>query len=134
MISENNLLLRALTLNAVFSGVSAILMFIAGGWLAEQFALGNPFAVYVIAGGLTVFALQLANIVRTKNIRTWEITSIIGGDIAWVAMSVVIVVLYHRTITTTALVLLDIAAVAVLIFAILQIWGLRQYRNRDARQ
>ena len=59
MISDNNLLLRALTLNAIFSGFSALLMFISGGWLAEQFALESAVPIYAIAGFLAVFALQL---------------------------------------------------------------------------
>ncbi len=133
MISDNNLLLRALTVNAIFSGFSALLMFIAGGWLAAQFALSSAIPVYVIAGFLAVFAFQLTNIVRTRNIRTWEITSIISGDIAWVVASVAITVLYYRTITPTALILVDVVAVVVLFFAIMQIRGLKQYRKLDVQ-
>ena len=133
MITDNNLLLRALTLNAIFSGFSALLMFIAGGWLAAQFALGSAIPIYVIAGFLAVFALQLTNIVRTRNIRTWEITSIISGDIAWVVASVAITVLYYQTITPTALILVDVVAVAVLFFAVMQIRGLKQYRMLEVQ-
>ena len=61
-----------------------------------------------------VFALQLWNIVRTRQVRTWEIVSVIIGDLTWVAGS---------------LVLVDLVALAVLIFAILQIRGLRQFRT-----
>ena len=131
MITDNNLLLRALTLNAIFSGFSALLMFIGGGWLTAQFALSSAIPIYVIAGSLAVFALQLTNIVRTKNIRTWEITGIISGDIAWVVTSVVISILYYRTITPTALILVDVVAVAVLFFAVMQIRGLNQYRKME---
>jgi hypothetical protein len=131
MITDNNLLLRALTLNAIFSGSSALLMFIGGGWLAAQFVLGSAIPIYVIAGFLAVFALHLTNIVRTKNIRTWEITSIISGDIAWVVTSVAITILYYRTITPTALILVDVVAVAVLFFAVMQIRGLNQYRKME---
>ena len=132
MISDNNLLLRALTLNAMFSGFSAVLMFIGGPWLAEQFGLSSVIPVYVVAGFLAVFAIQLGNIVRTKNIRSWEIKSIISGDIAWVVASVAIITLYYQVITPTALILLDIAAVAVLFFAVMQVRGLRQYRKLEA--
>ncbi len=129
MISDNKLLLRALTLNAVFSGFSALLMFVAGGWLAAQFALNSPIPIYAIAGFLAVFALQLGNIVRTKKIRTWEIKSIISGDLAWVTGSVALIALYYQSITAAGLMLVDIVAVAVLFFAILQIRGLKQYRR-----
>ena len=133
MISDNSLLLRALTLNAMFSGFSALFMFISGGWLAAQFGLSNAVPIYVAAGFLGVFALQLINIVRSKNIRTWEIKGIISGDIAWVAASVAIIILYYQSITPTALILLDVVAVAVLCFAIMQIRGLQQYRKLEAR-
>ena len=131
MISDNNLLLRALTLNAMFSGFSAVLMFIAGAWLAEQFGLSSVIPVYVVAGFLAVFAVQLGNIVRTKNIRSWEIKSIISGDIAWVVASVAIITLYYQVITPTAVILLDIAAVAVFFFAVMQVRGLAQYRKLE---
>ena len=133
MISDNNLLLRALTLNAMFSGFSALMMFIAGPWLAAQFGLSSVLPVYAVAGFLAVFTTQLGNIVRTKNIRTWEIKSIIGGDIAWVVASVAIITLYYQTITPTALILIDTVAVAVLFFAIMQIRGLREFRKLEAQ-
>ena len=133
MISDNNLLLRALTVNAIFSGISALLMFIAGGWLAAQFARSSAIPIYVIAGFLAVFALQLTNIVRTRIIRTWEISSIISGDIAWVVASVAITVLYYRTMAPTALILVGVVAVAVLFFAVMQIRGLKQYRKLEVQ-
>jgi hypothetical protein len=126
MMSDNNLLLRALTMNAFFSGFSALFMFISGSWLAQQFALSGAIPIYAVAGFLAVFALNLANIVRTRNIRSWEIKSIISGDLAWVVATVAIIILYYQTITPTALILLDVVAVAVLFFAIQQIRGLRQ--------
>ena len=129
MMSDNNLLLRALTMNAIFSGFSALFMFISGSWLEQQFALSGAIPIYAVAGFLAVFAINLANIVRTRNIRSWEIKGIISGDIAWVAVSVAIIILYYQTITPTALILLDVVAVAVLFFAIQQIRGLRQFRQ-----
>ena len=132
MISDNHLLLRALTLNAMFSGFSALLMLVGGRWLAAQFALGSATPIYAIAAFLAAFAFQLGNIVRTKNIRTWEIKGIISGDIAWIVASVAIIIVYYQSITPAALLLVDIAAVAVLFLAVMQIRGLRQYRQLQA--
>ena len=128
-MSDNNLLLRALTMNAIFSGFSALFMFISGSWLAQQFALSGAIPIYAVAGFLAIFAINLANIVRTRNIRSWEIKSIISGDIAWVAASVAVIILYYQAITPTAVILLDVVAVAVLFFAIQQIRGLKQLRQ-----
>ena len=128
-MSDNNSLLRALTLNAAFSGFSALGMLLSGPWIAEQLGLTHVLPVYIVAGCLVLFALQLANIVRTRTIRTWEIAGIICGDIAWVVASVVVVGFFYESLTPSGLMLLDVVAFAVLLFAILQIRGLREYRR-----
>jgi len=128
------LLFRALTLNGLFSGFSALFMFIASGWLAAQLGLASPVAIYVVGGGLALFALQLVNIVRTREIRIWEITGIIGGDIAWVIASIIGMALYHGSMTRTGLLLVDIVAALVLLFAIMQMLGLKQYLQQTGRQ
>lgn len=127
-MSKQHPLIRALRMNAVFSGVSALLMFAAANWLAPQLGLADATPVYVVAGLLTVFAIQLAIIVRTRKIRFPEVAAIIGGDLIWVVASIVLVALYYESITTTGLMLIDVVAIAVLTFAVLQIRGLRAYR------
>lgn len=129
MTPNDKLLLRALKLNAMFSGSSALCMIVADSWLTEQFALHNAIPIYFIAGLLAVFGIQLTNIVRTKKIRTWEVTAIIIADIAWVVASAALLVLFYKTITPTAVVLVDLVAVAVMVFAVMQIRGLKQYRE-----
>jgi hypothetical protein len=129
MVRANYLLFKALSLNAAFSAGCALIMLVAGGWLAEQFALESGVPIYAIAGFLVVFALQLGNIVRTGMIRIWEIKGIISGDIAWVIASMILIILYYQTFTAAGLMLLDVVAVVVLVFAILQIRGLRQLRR-----
>ncbi|MFQ6006769.1 MAG: hypothetical protein ACE5OQ_14855 [Woeseia sp.] len=130
---NKRLILSVLSINAVFSAASALLMFAAGGWLAQQLGIDSAVPVYVVAGFLAVFALQLGNIVRIRRIRTWEIAGIISGDIAWVIASHVLAGLYYRSISATGLMFIDIVAVAVLFFAIQQIRGLRAYRRTAGR-
>ena len=127
-MSNTNLLLRALRMNAIFSAASAILLIPAGTWVAAQLGLPNAIPVYVTSGILAVFALQLGNIVRTREIRSWEIASIIGADIAWVAGSLVLVALFYRSMSTAGLLLVDLVAIAVLFFAIQQLRGLKAFR------
>jgi len=129
MKTNNTLLLRGLTFNAVFSTVSALAMLVAADWVAAQIGLPGPANVYAVAIFLVFFAAQLGNIVRTGTIRTWEIVAIITGDLMWVAGSVVLGVLYYRSFTITGAVLVDVIAVAILVFAIMQIRGLREYRR-----
>lgn len=127
-MSGNSLLLRALRMNAIFSAISALIMLSAGGWIAAQLGLGGATVIYIVAGMLLLFALQLGNIVRTDKIRRWEIISIIGGDIAWILGSAVFIALFYRSMTTTGLWLVDSVAVVVLYFAVQQIRGLQALR------
>ena len=118
-------LLGALRLNAWFSGLSALFMFVAAPWVVVQLGLPGPASVYVVAGLLLLFALQLANIVRTGEIRAAEVIGIIGGDLAWVVGTIVLVALFYPALTAAGLILVDVVALAVLFFAIQQIRGLR---------
>ena len=128
-MSKDPLLLRTLRGNAVFSGCSSLLLLSAAPWIATQLGLQRTMPVYVTAGVLALFALQLANIVRSRQIRTLEIAGIIGGDIAWVLGSAVLVALFYSSMTTLGVLLVDVVALAVLFFAIQQIRGLRTLRE-----
>ena len=125
----SDLLMRGLKMNAVFSGLSAVAMLLAANWVAEQVGLPGPANVYAVAVFLLFFAAQLGNIVRTQEIRTWEIVAIIIGDLMWVAGSVVLGILYVQSFSTIGAVLVDVVALAVLIFAVMQIRGLREFRR-----
>ena len=129
MKPASDLLMRGLKLNAIFSALSAIAMLLAANWLAGQVGLPGPANVYAVAVFLLFFAAQLGNIVRTGKIRSWEIVGIIVGDFLWVAGSVVLGAAYFRSFSTIGALLVDAAAIAVLIFAIMQIRGLREHRR-----
>ncbi len=131
-MSETPLLLRALRWNALFSGLSAASLLLAANWVAAQLGLGSSLPVYVVATFLAVFSLQLANIVRSGRIRRWEVSAIIGGDVAWVLGSIVLVALFYRSLTDTGLILVDLVAMAVLFFAVQQVRGLRAWRDGEA--
>jgi hypothetical protein len=128
-MSKEHTLIRALRVNAIFSGVSALFLFAAASWLAAQLGLADATPVYIVAALLTIFAIQLSAIVRSRKIRIHEVAGIIGGDLAWVVASIVLVALYYESITTTGLMLIDVVTIAVLTFAVLQIRGLRAYRR-----
>ena len=122
---NDQILLRALSLNSLFSGMSGVCMFLAGDWIAAQLGLPATLPVYVTGCFLLIFSLQLANIVRTRVIRTWEIMALIGGDLAWVAASIVLVAMFFESLTTAGLLLVDLVAVVVLVFAIQQFRGVK---------
>ena len=70
MMSDNNKLIRALRMNAVFSAFCTLAMLLFGNWIAIQLGLPDAVQIYVLAGILLLFVLQLANIVRSRVIRT----------------------------------------------------------------
>jgi len=121
-------LLNALRANAFFSRISALLMFLFADWIALQLGLAGTLSVYVVAGFLALFSIQLFSIVKSRKIKKAEILGIIGGDLAWVIGSVVLVAIYYTNLTISGLVVVDMVALAVLTFAIAQIRGLNHYR------
>ena len=124
-MQNSNMLIRALRANALFSAGSAIAMLLAADWLARNLGFGGTAYVVVVAAGLLVFALQLGNIVRTREIRRWEILAIITADFGWVLGSGVLAVIFFDTISRAGLILIDIVAVVVLYLAVQQLIGLR---------
>lgn len=119
-------ILTAIKMNAAFSTISALTLFAVADWIAVQLGSSDPTPVYSIAVVLTLFSLQLWNIVRTRNVRRWEITAIIVADLGWVAASIVMVAMYYRSLTFTGLLLVDVVAFAVAFFAVMQIRGLKR--------
>ena len=128
MNKNSTLLLNALKANASFSGVSALLMFLFADWIASQLGLAGTLSIYVVAGFLVLFSIQLFSIVKSRKIKQAEILGIIGGDLAWVIASIVLVTIYYSNLTISGLVVVDVVALAVLAFAIAQIRGLNRYR------
>jgi hypothetical protein len=128
MMSDNNRLIRALRMNAVFSAFCTLAMLMFANWIAQQLGLPDAVQIYVLAGILALFVVQLGNIVRSRIIRTWEVTAIIGADLLWVAGSFLTVVIYYDLFTPAGLVMVDVVAFAVLFFAVQQIRGLVEFR------
>lgn len=57
-MANSHVLIRALKLNAIFSGTSALMLLLAGPWVAAQLGLASAAPVYAVAGVLAVFALR----------------------------------------------------------------------------
>ncbi len=128
-MTRDHLLLRALRMNAYFSGISGLLLLSAAPWITAQLGLADSLPVYAVGVLLGLFALQLARIVRSRDIKTLEIVGIIGGDIAWVLASAILIALFYRSMTAAGILLVDAVALVVLFFAIQQIRGLRALRE-----
>jgi len=58
MNADKRPLLQALRLNALFSGTSALLMFLSAGWIAAQLGLDSALPVDAVAIAVLFFAIR----------------------------------------------------------------------------
>jgi hypothetical protein len=115
----------ALTINAVFSGLSGSCLILFNNRFQEWFEARN-FQFYPLGIGLIIFAgMVFYSTVKHLNNRG-KIIGIILADILWVVSSLIIVALRPFDISTLGYAIIGIVAIIVLTFAILQNVGLRR--------
>jgi hypothetical protein len=125
-----NLLTTTLTANAVFSGLSGLVLTIGARPTSEW--LGIPTWISVAVGlGLMVFSAQVA--MTARNPQPPAVRMVIAGDAAWVVIATGLIVFFPESMSTAGLVALGIVTVGVTTFAVLQWLGLRiATRSEDA--
>ena len=128
-MSESTGLRKAIRINAIFTTICVAFLMFGARWLAPHLGLHGVGWLYALATGLALFVIQLVGILRSDRIRQWEIRTIIGADIAWVLGSLFLVVNYFEQLSTVGLLLIDLVAVAVLAFAVMQYRGLKAYES-----
>jgi len=121
---------RALTANAVFSGVSGLALATLAPFWAEVLLQSPPVwlspALQVLGGGLVSFAAVLVWLAAAPE-RTARWTQlVIWADLAWIAMTVVLLVILWAQFTGAGVTLLIAAAGVVGVFGMLQQRGLRR--------
>lgn len=121
---------RALTANAVYSGVSGLALATLAPFWAEVLLQSPPVwlspALQVLGGGLVGFAAVLVWIAAAAE-RTARWTQlVIWADLAWIAMTVVLLVILWAQFTGAGVTLLIAAAGVVGVFGMLQQRGLRR--------
>lgn len=123
--SDNaTLLRRALRGNAAFSTASGLAFVAASGPIAATIGLEQPIVLIAIGLGLLVFAAGLIRNAARANVNRIEARLAVAGDLAWVLGSGVVIALgiLTRTGNWAAAIVADV----VLLFAILQLVGLRR--------
>ncbi len=119
---------KALFGNAAFSLCSALVFCLAyqelGGWMG----LDAPWLLAVIGSGLFLFA-ALIGFTGTRPLPNPALVwTIIVADLAWVVGSFVLLKGFRDLLNTNGQLLVWAIAFVVMVFAVLQIVGLRQYR------
>lgn len=123
---DSTLLVRVLFLNAAFSACSAIAMVLAANWVVAQLGLAGVTFVYVTAAFLFLFSMRLGAIVYNEDFSSRKIYPIIVGDAVWVFATIVLTSVFYDSLTFTGFLVVDAIALAVLLFAVFQFWGLRK--------
>ena len=116
---------RTLTANAVFSGITGIVMVGAAAPLAEW--LGIPAWLSVTLGaGLVAFAGVVFHVSRHPAPR--RVVSVIAADVAWIVGAAVVIAGVPEAMSPAGVWTLVLVTLAVADFAIFQTIGLRQLR------
>lgn len=128
---SSNLLRFALTVDAIASGASAVLLLFGTAFLTGL--LGLPEELMRVAGVILVPFVMLVGYAATRaKPAEGVVWAIIAINVAWVAASVLLLAGGYVSPTTLGTAFVIAQAVAVLIFADLQYFGLRQARKISA--
>ena len=128
-IGRDKLLRHALRANGVFSGISGMVFILACQPIASSIGLAYPQVLLVIGVALVLFSWTLFRLVSQQEISKPVVWSIIGGDVAWVAGSAVILLLFPQLLNATGRFWVLGIAILVFTFAELQTWGLWRMRK-----
>jgi len=130
-ITKSNLLRRALQANGVFSALSGIILIVAAKPLSTRLGLTLPSILIGVGVSLLVYAAGLFHSGRRETINQAEAYLVVILDAAWVVGSAVVI--FAGVLTTTGNWVVAIVADVVLLFALLQIYGLRQMQQERVR-
>jgi hypothetical protein len=126
------MLLRAtLVTNAISTAVCAIALLAVPGPLATLLGVPTPSVIAAVGAGLVLYAAGLFWTAWRRPIPAPAAWTAIALDLGWVAGSVALLEL--GILTSVGAGLVALVAAAVLVFATLQYWGVRQQAPRVNR-
>jgi len=129
-ISDRQKLLRnSLIGNAVFSMLSAVIIFASGEWLSRFLGLHDRVALTVLAVGLIGYAFVLVVNARRPEIKISDAWTAVVLDVVWVLGSYVLI--FAMPFTAGGKWLIVAVAEIVFCFALLQSLGVRRVRRSE---
>ena len=129
--TDSGLLFRALLGNAVFSGVSGLVLLLAAAPVAAATGIQPPGVLMAVGIGLIGFCVLLLRHVRREHITRAEAVLISALDLGWVLGSIGLLVLYADLFTPTGYIAVIAVAIVVLLFFELQALALWQTRRTE---
>ena len=127
-----NKLQTALKVNAIFSGISGIVLIILNHQIAKIFRTENNTIFWIIGLALVFFAITI--IVEIVKQRSLAILWIIIQDFIWIIGSIFLLVSNIFPITTTGLIIIGIVALIVLFMGLNQAKELAKIDNNPQKK
>ncbi|WP_353779100.1 hypothetical protein [Winogradskyella sp. 3972H.M.0a.05] len=119
-----NQLQKALTINAIFSGLSGVILVITSTYIAQLFKVENNTPFWIIGLALIFFSGTI--VYEIKRLKPSGVLSIIIQDIIWVIGSIVLLMFQPFEISKTGNAIIAIIAFIVLLMAIHQAVALKK--------
>ena len=126
------MLKNALLSNAIFSGVSGLMLLLLPNWFAAQLGLESSKPVSEVGIMLLFFSAFLCFLVIKRQFRVWTVVPVIVADFAWVVMSGVLTMKFYPQFSQLGLTLVIVIALIVLLLADLQALGLYRHHRLAA--
>ncbi len=127
-VATDTFLRRVLLGNVAFSLISATACLLGASALAAFMGIPHPAILMALGAGLLLFALGLYLTASQRPLDRRKVTAIFAADVVWVVASVAILALELFGLTTEGRWLVLIIADVVLVFAVLEFFGLRRLR------
>jgi hypothetical protein len=129
--SPSKLLRRTLQANAAFSALSGIIAITDAKPLSSLLGVNVSSLLIGMGIALLAYAAVLFLNARRENIKLQEAWLAVVLDAAWVVGSAILI--FAGTLSTTGNWLVAIVADVVLLFAVLQFFGIRRLRKQPAK-
>lgn len=126
--SSSKLLRRTLQANGVFSALSGIILIFGAKTLSLLLGVNVSSLLIVIGISLLAYAAGLFLNARRESIKLQEAWLAVIMDTAWVVGSAILII--ANTLTPTGNWLVAFVATIVLIFAVLQFFGIRRLQQK----
>ena len=123
---------KALLGNALFSTLSGLTILLAQGWVLRTLGLPSTVNLLILGAGLIVFAVTLVINARKQPVKKSDAWVAVLMDLAWVVGSYALIFLVP--FSTKGKWVVGIVAELVLLFAVLQIVGIRRIQKSEFLQ
>jgi len=126
---HKSLLHKVLRLNAAFSGVFGLVFILFPAKISGMLGLSNDLTITITGMLLIGWEIFAFHLVQQPQVSVPGVWIVILGDLAWVVGSIALLVGAWLPLTTTGFWFVAIIADIVLVFSIVQYFGLRRQRN-----